>query len=133
MQFRRAKESDSKDIKSLWAYCFEKPDEAFFQWFFSKIYEHDNVVVAEEQGNIAAAVHLRPYEICLRGNSLLVDYAVGLATHPAARGNSYAFRRIFLSTVRMFFLCTPMEERNVTGVVGKGRIKTKLGEDPFIS
>lgn len=87
MQFRRAKESDSKDIKSLWAYCFEKPDEAFFQWFFSKIYEHDNVVVAEEQGNIAAAVHLRPYEICLRGNSLLVDYAVGLATHPAARGN----------------------------------------------
>ena len=90
MQFRRATEADRKSIEALWAYCFEKPDEPFFQWYFSRACHMDDVVVAEENLHIAADLHLRPYTLYLRGNSMPVDYMVGVATHPAARGRGIA-------------------------------------------
>lgn len=90
MQFRRATEADHKSIEALWAYCFEKPDEPFFQWYFSRVCQMDDVVVAEENQHIAADLHLRPYTLNLRGNSMPVDYMVGVATHPAARGRGIA-------------------------------------------
>ena len=90
MQFRRATEADRKSIEVLWAYCFEKPDEPFFQWYFSRVCQMDDVVVAEENQHIAADLHLRPYTLNLRGNSMPVDYMVGVATHPAARGRGIA-------------------------------------------
>lgn len=90
MQFRRATEADRKSIEALWAYCFEKPDEPFFQWYFSRVCQMDDVVVAEENQHIAADLHLRPYTLNLRGNSMPVDYMVGVATHPAARGREIA-------------------------------------------
>ena len=90
MQFRRATEADRKSIEALWAYCFEKPDEPFFQWYFSRVSQMDDVVVAEENQHIAADLHLRPYTLNLRGNSMPVDYMVGVATHPAARGRGIA-------------------------------------------
>ena len=90
MQFRRAAEADRKSIEALWAYCFEKPDEPFFQWYFSRACHMDDVVVAEENQHIAADLHLRPYTLYLRGNSMPVDYMVGVATHPAARGRGIA-------------------------------------------
>lgn len=90
MQFRRATEADRKSIEALWAYCFEKPDEPFFQGYFSRVCQMDDVVVAEENQHIAADLHLRPYTLNLRGNSMPVDYMVGVATHPAARGRGIA-------------------------------------------
>lgn len=90
MQFRRATEADRKSIEALWAYCFEKPDEPFFQWYFSRVCQMDDVVVAEENQHIAADLHLRPYTLNLRGNCMPVDYMVGVATHPAARGRGIA-------------------------------------------
>lgn len=90
MQFRRATETDRKSIEALWAYCFEKPDKPFFQWYFSRVCQMDDVVVAEENQHIAADLHLRPYTLNLRGNSMPVDYMVGVATHPAARGRGIA-------------------------------------------
>lgn len=90
MQFRRATEADRKSIEALWTYCFEKPDEPFFQWYFSRVCQMDDVVVAEENQHIAADLHLRPYTLNLRGNSMPVDYMVGVATHPAARGRGIA-------------------------------------------
>lgn len=90
MQFRRATEADRKSIEALWAYCFEKPDEPFFQWYFSRVCQMDDVVVAEENQHIAADLHLRSYTLNLRGNSMPVDYMVGVATHPAARGRGIA-------------------------------------------
>lgn len=90
MQFRRATEADRKSIEALWAYCFEKPDEPFFQWYFSRVCQMDDVVVAEENQHIAADLHLRPYTLNLRGNRMPVDYMVGVATHPAARGRGIA-------------------------------------------
>ena len=90
MQFRRATEADRKSIEALWAYCFEKPDEPFFQWYFSRVCQMDDVVVAEGNQHIAADLHLRPYTLNLRGNSMPVDYMVGVATHPAARGRGIA-------------------------------------------
>jgi predicted acetyltransferase len=90
MQFRRATDKDRKAIESLWAYCFEKPDEPFFRWYFSRLCRPEDVVVADQDGQIAADLHLRPYDICLRGEPIPVDYIVGVSTHPAARGSGIA-------------------------------------------
>ena len=94
MQFRRATEADRRAVESLWAYCFEKPDEPFFQWYFSKVCQMDDVVVAEENQHVAADLHLRQYTLNLRGNSMPVDYMVGVATHPAARGKGIASKML---------------------------------------
>lgn len=39
---------------------------------------------------IACSLHRRPYEIYVRGAKMPVDYLVGVATHPAARGKGLA-------------------------------------------
>lgn len=90
MQVRKAKETDERDLKALWAYCFEKPGDPFFDWYFRRLYEPGKVLVGETGGQIACALHRRPYEVYVRGEDFSTDYIVGVATHPAARGRGHA-------------------------------------------
>lgn len=90
MQIRRAKKEDKKYIEGLWDYCFEKRGEPFFDWYFNDICDLNDVLVGEENGKIACNLHCRPYNIRIRNRIFPVDYLVGLATHPAARGRGFA-------------------------------------------
>ena len=90
MKTHKAALADEEKIKGLWAYCFEKPAEPFFQWYFKELYTPDTVLVGEENGQIACDLHRRPYRISVRGRSFDTDYIVGVATHPAARGKGFA-------------------------------------------
>lgn len=90
MKIRKALKTDEKDVMGLWAYCFEKPDDPFFQWYFRDVYRPEEAVVGEADGHIACDLHRRPYKISVRGRSFDTDYIVGVATHPAARGKGYA-------------------------------------------
>lgn len=90
MKVRKAKETDEKALKALWAYCFEKPGDPFFDWYFRKLYRPGEALVGEEGGLTACALHRRPYEVYVRGEDFRTDYIVGVATHPAARGRGYA-------------------------------------------
>lgn len=90
MKVRKATKSDEEAVKSLWGYCFEKPSDPFFQWYFQDLCQMKDVLVGEDKGQIACDLHRRPYTIQLRGQHLSVDYIVGVATHPAARGKGAA-------------------------------------------
>lgn len=90
MLTRKATEADEREVKGLWGYCFEKPSDPFFQWYFENVYSPETVLVGEEKGQIACDLHRRPYTINVRGERLPVDYIVGVATHPAARGKGFA-------------------------------------------
>lgn len=90
MKIRKASASDTEDVKALWAYCFEKPTDPFFQWYFKDLYTPETVLVGEENGQAACDLHRRPYTMSVRGRRFDTDYIVGVATHPAARGRGYA-------------------------------------------
>lgn len=90
LQVRRAERQDTAAVKALWAYCFERPGDPFFDWYFEKVYRPEEVLVGEAGGRIACDLHLRPYQLFLRGRAVETDYIVGVATHPAARGRGYA-------------------------------------------
>ena len=90
MNVRKATKADEAIVKSLWGYCFEKPSDPFFGWYFQNLCHMEEVLVGEENGQIACDLHRRPYTIQVRGKSFPVDYIVGVATHPAARGKGYA-------------------------------------------
>lgn len=90
MKIRKASASDTEDVKALWAYCFEKPSDPFFQWYFKDLYTPETVLIGEENGQAACDLHRRPYTMSVRGRRFDTDYIVGVATHPAARGRGYA-------------------------------------------
>lgn len=90
MKIRKASASDAEEVKALWAYCFEKPSDPFFQWYFQELYTPETVLLGEEKGQAACDLHRRPYRMSVRGASFDTDYIVGVATHPACRGRGYA-------------------------------------------
>ncbi len=90
MKIRKCDGRDEKEIKALWSYCFEGENDPWFRWYFSELYHPEEVLAGEENGKIACDLHRRPYEIFLRGARIPVDYIIGVATHPAARGQGYA-------------------------------------------
>lgn len=85
MEFRIATSQDTPQVEALWAYCFEPKEDPFFQYYFSNCYEPDNTVVGIQEGQLLSTVHLRQYNLNVRGAVLPTSYMVGVATHPAAR------------------------------------------------
>lgn len=79
-------EQDRPAVEALWDYCFEKRQEPFFQWYFSRYFQPDRVLAGYAQGELACCLHLNPYNLYLRGRAVPAVYIVGLATKPAARG-----------------------------------------------
>lgn len=90
MEVRRGTDADGAACRALWGYCFEKPGDPFFEWFFRRLYRPEDVLLAIEGGRPAAALHLRPYTAAIRGRAVPVRYIVGVAVHPAARGRGVA-------------------------------------------
>ncbi|ETJ28841.1 GCN5-related N-acetyltransferase, partial [human gut metagenome] len=72
-------------VENLWAYCFEPKEDPFFQYYFTNCYEPENTMVGLEQDQLLSTVHLRQYNLNVRGAVLPTSYMVGVATHPAAR------------------------------------------------
>ena len=85
MQFRLAGVDDTKEVKALWAYCFEPAEDPFFKYYFTHCYEPLHTMVGVDHGHVLSTVHLRQYRLCTRGIIQPVSYMVGVATHPAAR------------------------------------------------
>ena len=85
MEFRIATAQDTPHVENLWAYCFEPKEDPFFQYYFTNCYEPENTMVGLEQGQLLSTVHLRQYNLNVRGAVLPTSYMVGVATHPAAR------------------------------------------------
>lgn len=89
MIYRVVNEKRMPQVKELWAYSFEKPDEPFYQWYFDNYCGRDNMVVGgfDEQDKLQNMLHLNPYMLRVRGVEMLTPYIVGVATAPEARGS----------------------------------------------
>jgi predicted acetyltransferase len=86
---RLAEEKDIPELKALWRDVFQE-EEAYLEAFFVKIFKGDNALLYEEDGRIAAALHMVPYSMVVDEveHPLLYLYAIG--TLPEYRGKGYA-------------------------------------------
>lgn len=100
MEFRIAYETDRQQVEDLWAYCFEKPDQPFFQWYFRN-WGNSNTLCGFRQQQLAACVHLNPYQLMLRGKNVPVSYIVGLATAPQDRRGGAAGQLLWAALAEM--------------------------------
>lgn len=88
MDFRIIKEATLPQVKKLWDYCFEKEDSFFFQWYFSQYCPQHNQVLGgfDADQNLLTMLHLNPYTLQFKGQTVKTKYIVGVATDPVARG-----------------------------------------------
>ncbi len=88
MIFRVVNEKRLPKVKALWAECFEKEGDPFFEYYFSEYCLKNNTVLGgfDEQDNLLTMLHLNPYMLRLRGAEILTPYIVGVATEAQARG-----------------------------------------------
>ncbi|MCQ2362223.1 MAG: GNAT family N-acetyltransferase [Acidaminococcaceae bacterium] len=88
MIFRVVNEKRLPKVKELWAQCFEKDGDPFFEYYFSEYCLKNNTVLGgfDEQDNLLTMLHLNPYMLRLRGAEILTPYIVGVATAEKARG-----------------------------------------------
>lgn len=89
---RQGTAADRAALEALWDYSFEARTTPFFQFYFTHCFRPKETLVVDTEAGVAAALHLRPRTLIVRGVPLEVTYIVGLATHPAARGRGYARR-----------------------------------------
>ncbi|WP_085536852.1 GNAT family N-acetyltransferase [Massilibacteroides vaginae] len=75
-----------QETETLWRVCFSDT-EAFIRLFFDEVYQEENALVIEKQGEIVSALHLIPYTMMLNEMEFPVSYICGVGTHPDQRGN----------------------------------------------
>ncbi len=83
--------AEREQTEALWDCCFEKREEAFFQYYFNNYCFRRNRVLGGflrrgEEEALAAMAHINPYVLQLRGREQAVPYLVGLAVTPEERG-----------------------------------------------
>lgn len=89
MNIRTATQKDTNALKQLWLDTFCDTKE-FVDWNFKYNYDPQNVVLAEEGENLAAALHIVEYKVCLYGKSLKGAYISAVATKKEYRGRGCA-------------------------------------------
>lgn len=108
MNIRTATQKDTNALKQLWLDTFCDTKE-FVDWNFKYNYNPQNVVLAEEGANLAAALHIVEYKVCLYGKNLKGAYISAVATKKEYRGRGCASEILnFASTLcaqRGFDLC----------------------------
>ncbi|MDR1774085.1 MAG: GNAT family N-acetyltransferase [Clostridioides sp.] len=81
---RLATEKDLKDVRKIWDYCFNDPEE-YADYYFQKRYKPNNNVVVELDGEIVSSVQLSPFKMKLGENEYDASYVIGVSTLPEAR------------------------------------------------
>lgn len=105
MLFRTVSKKELPQVEDLWAYCFEKKDEPFFQYYFQQYCGKENTVIGgfdklDEREVLRTMLHLNPYLLRIRGKVQQVPYIVGVATAPEARGQ-HLFRPLLQTALEL--------------------------------
>lgn len=88
MKIRYARESEIKDIKEIWNYCFDD-GENFVEYYFKNKYRKQNTVVVDEGEEIVSSLQLNQYKLKLNNKTYDTSYVVGVSTFPQVRGRGY--------------------------------------------
>ena len=74
-----------QQVKDLWRTCFGD-SEAFIDLYFDRVYQDDNTLTIERNGQIVSALQMLPYTMTYFGTEISVAYISGACTVPEQRG-----------------------------------------------
>ena len=83
-------------VEALWRICFNDNEE-FIRLFFDNIYNPENVIAIEQNGDIVSALHILPYTIDIGGKETQAAYICGVGTLPYERGKGHMSRLMKLT------------------------------------
>lgn len=75
---------NKKAVFQMWQDVFADP-ERFAQYYFKEWYGKNQVLLAWKENQLAGMLHLNPYIFHVGGETVNIDYIVGVATKPAYR------------------------------------------------
>lgn len=72
----------------MWRLCFDDSEE-FIQLFFDRIYQEENALTIEVNGQIVSSLHIIPYQMTFCDDIASVAYIAGACTLPSERKKGY--------------------------------------------
>lgn len=75
---------EKQDAYELWRECFGDSEE-YMDYYFDYKLRDNKVLTSYDQEVLSSMVHLNPYHIVMRNQSISMDYIVGVATKPEYR------------------------------------------------
>ncbi len=85
MTIRIAKAKDYKQLRHLWEAVFPEDSSNYLDFYFQQVTDHNTMILAEENGEVAAMLHMNPYMVSDQGKSVKTYYIVAVATKPEYR------------------------------------------------
>jgi predicted GNAT family N-acyltransferase len=79
------KEKKRKQIQHLWKTVFDDSDE-FIHLYFTKVYQDENALIIQKEGQIVSALQMLPYTMTFYGEEISVAYISGACTVPSEQG-----------------------------------------------
>jgi predicted acetyltransferase len=78
--YRPAKKQDKAALQSLWEECFPEDKGAFSAWYFTELFQPENVYVAETSTKITGSLYAPPLKLKIAEKIIKVPYLQGIAT-----------------------------------------------------
>jgi predicted acetyltransferase len=80
MEIRYLRQEENIRSRALYEEIFVEDEKAFVDAYYRIKAADNQILVAEEAGEIISMLHRNPYSFCLRGEKVEADYIVAVAT-----------------------------------------------------
>lgn len=84
-----ANQEDLCKLTELYSICFPEDPPAFWQWFFEKTFDGENILVLRCSGEIVSSLQMLPCAVLHSGKRESAHYIYAACTAPSARGKGW--------------------------------------------
>lgn len=99
---RYLRQDEKTRSRKLWEEIFVEDSQEFVDFYYADKARKNKILVAEEEGEIAAMVHRNPYDVVVRDRIWRTDYIAGVATAQNRRHQGYMSRLLARSFSDMY-------------------------------
>lgn len=92
MEIRYLDREEHERSRALYEEVFVEDEEAFVDAYYRIKAADNEILVAEDEGQIISMLHRNPYTFCFRGESVPADYLVAVATKVTFRHRGLMLR-----------------------------------------
>ena len=89
MKKRYLSNEEKRACEALWSEAFFEDSDSFREYYFTEKIKTNQILVAEEGGQILSMIHRNPYRLSIKNQKAVCDYLVGVATKIENRGQGY--------------------------------------------
>ncbi|MFI3172488.1 MAG: GNAT family N-acetyltransferase [Eubacteriales bacterium] len=108
MQVDRLEVIDHVQTRTLWEEVFQDDTEAFLDYYYKCMADHNTIYTIEQQGELVSMLQLNPYQIQLAGKLFPIHYIVGVATKERYRKQGMMGKLLRQSMQEMYLAKEPL-------------------------